>query len=233
MYLPEPIPTSFEPDALHIPDGFLSAPVAIVGYVVSAVFIAIAVRKLNVQMGEKVAPLMGVLAAFIFAGQMINFPVSGGTSAHLLGGSLAVLLLGPWAAIIVVAAVLTVQALIFQDGGVSALGTNIANMAVVAPLLTYVLYKAVSPFIRGSQPARYAAVFAASWVAVIVASILTAVELAVSGTSDIDVALPAMLATHLLFGVGEGLITVAAVALVESARPDLVETADTRSEVAA
>src|SRR5262245_45794744 len=113
---------------MHIPDGFLSTPIAVAGYAVSGLLIAIAVRKTNDKMGEKAAPLMGVLAAFIFAAQMINFPVAGGTSGHLLGGALAAVLLGPWAAILVMTTVISVQCLVFQDGGLAALGTNVFNM---------------------------------------------------------------------------------------------------------
>jgi cobalt/nickel transport system permease protein len=224
-----PVPPRDIPDApaLHIPDGFVNAPVAIIGYVLAIVFISIAVRRTNKQMGEKAAPLMGVLAAFIFAGQMINFPVAGGTSGHLLGGTLAAIIIGPWAAIIAMTAVISVQALIFQDGGLAALGTNVFNMGVVTALIGFAIYGIATTLMPGRPTARLVGAFAGAWISVMLAATLTAVQLALSGTSDLNVALPAMLGVHTLIGVGEGLITVAAVALVAAARPDLLEGAST------
>jgi cobalt/nickel transport system permease protein len=222
MYIPVP---EAEPNvsALHIPDGFLDAPVSIAGYVVTAIVIAIAVKKTNESMGEKAAPLMGVLAAFIFAAQMINFPVAGGTSGHLLGGTLAAILVGPWAAVLVMTSVVGVQALIFQDGGLAALGTNIFNMGILTAFLGYAIYVVWCGAVGDRPQLRLAGVFVAAWVSVMTAAALTSVELAVSGTSALDVALPAMLGVHALIGIGEGLITTAAVAFVLSSRPDLVE----------
>lgn len=217
-----PQPSFPEAWPLHIPDGFLSAPVAILGYLLTAAVLALAIARTNKQMGDKAAPLMGVLAAFIFAGQMINFPVAGGTSGHLLGGALAAILIGPWAAVITLAAVVTVQALIFQDGGLAALGFNIFNMGVVTALLGYVIYMTAAKF-RAQTPVLLGAAFVAGWLTVMVSAGLTAVQLAVSGTSTLGVALPAMLGVHAFIGIGEGLITAAAVGLVLSARPDLLE----------
>jgi cobalt/nickel transport system permease protein len=178
-------------------------------------------------MGEKAAPLMGVLAAFIFAGQMINFPVAGGTSGHLLGGTLAAILIGPWAAIIAMAAVVSVQALVFQDGGLGALGVNIFNMGVLTSLLGYAVYATVTSLVPNRPAVRLGAAFSAAWISVMAAAALTSLELALSDTSALDVALPAMLGVHALIGVGEGLITMAAVALVLAARPDLLEDVST------
>jgi cobalt/nickel transport system permease protein len=209
--------------ALHIPDGFISAPVAIAGYALMILFVALAVRQTNRQMGEKAAPLMGVLAAFIFAGQMINFPVAGGTSGHLLGGTLAAILIGPWAAIIAMTAVVGVQALIFQDGGIAALGVNVFNMGIVTSLVGFTVYSIIGAAGRGKPAFRLAGAFAGAWISVMVAATLTAFQLAISDTSALDVALPAMLGVHALIGLGEGLITMAAVALVQTARPDLIE----------
>lgn len=208
---------------LHIPDGFVSAPVAIAGYIASAVFIAIAVRQTNRKMGEKAAPIMGVIAAFIFAAQMINFPVAGGTSGHLLGGALAAILLGPWAAILAMTAVISVQALIFQDGGLAALGTNVFNMGILTALIGYAIYMIGTSTLPKTSAVRVGAAFAAAWLTVVGAATLTSFQLAISGTSPLDVALPAMLGVHVLIGIGEGLITAAAVALVMSARPDILE----------
>jgi cobalt/nickel transport system permease protein len=222
MYIPVPTDRPEDPPALHIPDGFVDAPVSIVGFILAGIFLGLAIRKVNTSMGEKAAPLMGVVAAFIFAAQMINFPVAGGTSGHLLGGTLAAILIGPWAAIIAMAAVVSVQALVFQDGGIAALGVNVFNMGVVTALAGYAIYTFVSAAGR-SPTARLVGAFIGAWCSVMLAAALTAFELSVAGTSDVDVALPAMLGVHALIGIGEGLITVAAVGFVQSTRPDLLE----------
>jgi cobalt/nickel transport system permease protein len=221
--IPAPINQPVDPPALHIPDGFLSGEICLLGYIVTGVVLAIALRRTSQKMGEKAAPLMGVLAAFIFAAQMINFPVAGGTSGHLLGGTLAAILLGPWAAVIVMTSVVSVQALVFQDGGLAALGMNVFNMGVLTAFVGYAIYRSVDRIAPGRPTVRLVATFSAAWIAVMAAAALTSVELALSDTSPLDVALPAMLGVHSLIGIGEGLITAAAVALVLSSRPDLIE----------
>jgi cobalt/nickel transport system permease protein len=226
LYLPLPQPTYTETSNLHIPDGFLNAPVSIVFYVLAAVFVSLAIRQTNRSLGDKAAPLMGVLAAFIFAGQMINFPVAGGTSGHLLGGTLAAILIGPWAAIIAMTAVISVQALIFQDGGIAVLGANVFNMGVATALIGYAVYMAAIKTFPDRPSVRLGGAFAAAWLSVMAAAILTTVQLAISDTSPLDVALPAMMGVHALIGMGEGLITAAAVAFVLTTRPDLVESAN-------
>src|SRR5512143_3753418 len=128
---------SFSPMKMHIPDGFLSVPVALVLWALSLIVIAYALRRANKDLGEKQVPLMGVLAAAIFAGQMLNFTVAGGTSGHLMGAAIATILLGPWAAVLVLTCVVSVQALIFQDGGLLALGANIFNMGVIGVMVAY------------------------------------------------------------------------------------------------
>ncbi len=128
------------PAPMHIPDGFLSTIVAIVFWAISVVVVAIALRRTGKDLGERQVPLMGVLAAALFAGQMLNFSVTGGTSGHLLGAAIATILLGPWAAVIVMTTVVSVQALIFQDGGLLALGANLFNMAVVGVAVAYFVY---------------------------------------------------------------------------------------------
>lgn len=221
-------------DQLHIPDGFVNAPVAIAGYVVTGLILAIAIRQTNRNLGEKAAPLMGVIAAFIFAAQMINFPVAGGTSGHLLGGTLAAIFLGPWAAIIAMASVVSVQALVFQDGGLAALGVNVFNMGIVTALLGYTVYTVGIKALPKTPAMRIGSAFVAAWLSVMAAATLTSVQLAISDTSSLDVALPAMLGVHALIGIGEGLITAAAVAFVSSAQPDLLEgSTGTRTAVGA
>jgi len=217
--------------AMHIPDGFVSAPVAGVGFALSGVVIAVAVRATNRSLGERTVPLMGVMAAFIFATQMMNFPVAGGTSGHLLGGALAAILLGPWAAIIVMTSVVGLQALLFQDGGLAALGDNVFNMGIVAVLVGYGVYWAFARFAHIEPWLRLAGAFAAAWLSVQLAALATTFELALSGTSPLGVALPAMMGVHALIGIGEGLITVATVAFVLATRRDLLEAEVAVSEV--
>ena len=230
--LPPQIPETI--DQLHIPDGFVSAPVAIAGYIATGLILAIAIRHTNRNLGEKAAPLMGVIAAFIFAAQMINFPVAGGTSGHLLGGTLAAIFLGPWAAIIAMASVVSVQALVFQDGGLAALGVNVFNMGIVTALLGCTIYTFGIKALPKTPAMRIGSAFVAAWISVMAAATLTSVQLAISDTSSLDVALPAMLGVHALIGIGEGLITAAAVAFVASAQPDLLEgSSPTRSAVEA
>ena len=214
--------TATEAPALHIPDGFVSAPVAVGGWVIAAAVIAFAARRAERELDERAAPLMGVMAAFIFAGQMVNFPVAGGTSGHLLGGALAAILLGPWAAIIVMTAVIALQGLLFQDGGLAALGVNTLNLAILSALVGWAVYRGLS-VIGGARPAvAAAAAFAAAWCSVEAAALATGLQLAASGTSPLEVALPAMAGVHALIGVGEGLITLGALGLVRAARPDLL-----------
>ncbi|HUG13429.1 MAG TPA: energy-coupling factor ABC transporter permease [Thermomicrobiales bacterium] len=210
------------PIYLHVPDGFLSAPVAAVMYGAAALFIGVAVRQTNRNLKESTAPLMGVLAAFIFAAQMMNFPVAGGTSGHMLGGALAAILLGPWAAIVVMASVVGVQALVFQDGGLAAMGANIFNMGILTAFVGYAAYKTIAALGRGNRTFLLAGVAVAAWLSVMASALLTSAQLALSDTSPWSVVLPAMLGVHALIGVGEAVISVGAVALILSARPDLL-----------
>jgi cobalt/nickel transport system permease protein len=211
------------PDLMHIPDGFLNLLVAGTSWAMSAIVLGYAVRRTNRQLGEKQVPLMGVMAAFIFAAQMLNFPVAGGTSGHLIGGALASILLGPWAGMLVMTSVVAIQALIFQDGGLIALGANILNMAVIASLVGYYVYVGTQRVLTNRAWASLASGFLAAWCSVFLAAIATALELALAGTSPAQIALPAMGSVHALIGVGEGLITVAALAFITTTRRDLVE----------
>lgn len=208
--------------ALHIPDGFLSTPVSAAGYVAAGVAIAVAVRRTDRQLDERAVPLMGVMAAFIFAAQMMNFPVAGGTSGHMLGGALAAILLGPAAAILVMAAVIGLQALLFQDGGLVVLGANIFNMGVLTALVGWAVYRALAPLQRWHAAAPAIAVFAAGWLSVELSAVSTAFQLAISDTSPLSVSLPAMAGVHALIGIGEGLVSAAAFGFVLGTRPDLL-----------
>ena len=207
---------------MHIPDGFLSVLVSIVLWIVSLAVIAIALRRTGETLGERQVPLMGVVAAAIFAGQMLNFSVTGGTSGHLLGAAIAAVLLGPWPAVLAMTSVVAVQALLFQDGGILALGANIFNMAVVGVFVAYFVYTALSGVLRGRSWGILASGFAAGWASIFIAALCAALQLAMSGTSPANIAVPAMGGVHALIGVGEGLITVGALAFVLAARKDLL-----------
>jgi cobalt/nickel transport system permease protein len=208
---------------MHIPDGFVNTGTSVVTWVASAGGLSYAVRRVNQELGERQVPLMGVSAAFIFAAQMLNFTVAGGTSGHLLGGALVSILLGPWAGMLVMTSVLAVQALLFQDGGLLALGPNVFNMAIVGVLVGWLTYEGLRRLFGNRAWGQMAAGFAAGWLSVFVASIVAAVELALSGTSPLGVVLPAMGAVHALIGIGEGLITVAVLVFLRAARPDLLD----------
>ncbi len=206
---------------MHIPDGFLSPPVWASGWAAAAAFLSWSVNKTRKLLQEKMVPLMGVMCAFIFAAQMLNFPIMGGTSGHLLGGVLAAVLLGPWAASLVLACVLVVQCLVFQDGGLFALGANIFNMAVIGTLGGYGLFRVIFrliPSVKGFT----AAVAIAAWSSVVLASAFCAIELALSGTARFGSVFTAMVGVHALIGIGEALITMLVVEFVVKARPDLV-----------
>jgi cobalt/nickel transport system permease protein len=207
---------------LHAPDGFLSTGVALVMWVLTVVVLAVAVRRTNRTLDERAVPLLGVMAAFIFAAQMFNFQVAGGTSGHLLGGVLAAVLLGPWGGTLVMACVVAVQAFVYQDGGLVVLGANIFNMGVVGTLGGFLLYRVIATLLGGEERARIPAAAIAAYVAVVAGAALTAVELAASGTSPIEIALPAMVGVHLLIGVGEALITAGALAFITFTRKDLL-----------
>lgn len=207
---------------MHIPDGFLSVLVSGVFWLLSAVGIGLALRRTSLTLNERQVPLMGVLAAAIFAGQMLNFSVSGGTSGHLLGAAIAAIVLGPWPAVLVMTSVVSVQALLFQDGGLLALGANLFNMAIVGPFVAYAVFSLMMKLFRGRSWGLLTASFVAAWASIFVASLACALQLALSGTSPANAVVPAMAAIHALIGVGEGLITVGAVAFITAARKDLV-----------
>jgi cobalt/nickel transport system permease protein len=216
----------FSPKAMHIPDGFLSGLVLAVCWGISAIVIVYAFVRVKRDMDDRKVPLMGVVAAAIFAGQMLNFPVAAGTSGHLLGAALATILLGPWAAALVMTIVVGAQALIFQDGGIAALGANLLNMAVIGVFVSYTVYRAVQRFSKGAKWGIFAGGFLAAWTSIFIASLAAALQLAFSGTSPANLAVPAMALVHSIIGIGEGLITVGALAFVYAVRPDLVKTTD-------
>ena len=207
------------PTPLHIPDGFLSPAVALICWVITIVVVALSIRKTSHALGQKQIPLMGIMAAFIFAAQMINFPVPGGTSGHLLGGALAAIALGPWPAVLVMTAVVSVQGLLFQDGGLLAMGANILNMGILTAAVGYGLYRLVA---NRSTGLKLGVAGLAAWLSVMTSALATSLELWLSGTSRLDIVMPAMLLVHALIGIGEALITVAALAFIMKVRPDIL-----------
>ena len=213
----------FSPVPMHIPDGFLSVLVSALLWIVSIAIIAYSLRRVGRDLGERQAPLMGVLAAAIFAGQMLNFAVAGGTSGHLMGAAIATILLGPWAAVLVMTSVVAVQALIFQDGGLLVLGANIFNMGIVGVFVAHWAYTTLRRLLNGRSWGVYVSGFSAAWLSIFIAALAVGLQLALSGISPANLAIPAMAAVHALIGIGEGLITVGALAFIKASRPDLLQ----------
>jgi cobalt/nickel transport system permease protein len=208
---------------MHIPDGFVSGPVVGATTVASAIALVIASGRSQAALGTRRAPVLGLTTAFIFAAQMINFPVAGGTSGHLLGGTLAAIVLGsPWAGMLSIATVLIIQAVLFADGGITALGANILNMAVIGVWVGWILTQTLQRLLGGSKRRLPLAAGIAAGLSVVVAAIACAIELGLSRTATIALALPAMAGVHILIGVGEGLITGGVLAYLIAARPDLL-----------
>ena len=201
---------------MHIPDGFLDAKTAVTTGAFAVVGLGLALRRVRQTFPPQRIPLLGLAAAFIFAAQMLNFPVAGGTSGHLIGGALAAVLLGPAAAVVAMSAVLTLQCLLFADGGVSALGANIFNMALVAPLTAWLVFR---PLMRVTR--RSIAVVLAAWLSTVLAAIVCSGELAWSGKVAWRLAFPAMTGVHALIGLGEALITTLVLGALAGARPEL------------
>ncbi len=206
---------------MHIPDGFLNARVCAVTWVISIAGIGFCLKETARTLKDKMIPLMGVMSAFVFAMQMINFPVVAGTSGHLLGGVLASVLLGPYAAAIVLSCVLTVQCLIFQDGGLAALGANILNIAILGAIGGYCIYRLISKSVNIRRGVA-AGVIIAGWFSVVIAAALCAIELALSGILPLKIVLPAMAGFHMLVGIPEGIISGLVIEFVLKVRPDLV-----------
>ena len=209
---------------MHIPDGFLSHGINASTFVVSAGACAYAVKKVNQTFGEKEVPLMGVTASFVFAAQMLNFPIAGGTSGHFLGAVFSSVLLGPWASLIILTIVLVVQCLGFADGGLTALGSNIFNMGVIGALGGYSIFYILYTLFRKSQRGFFIALAVSSWLSIVMSAAAAAIELALSGTSPFMIALPAMAGVHAIIGIGEAIITTTAVSLILKTRPDLMGT---------
>ena len=207
---------------MHIPDGFLSPEVAVACAIPAAAAVGYGLRRAERELDDRRAPLLGVTAAFVFAAQMLNFPVAGGTSGHFLGAALAAVLLGPWLAGVVLSVVLVVQAFVFADGGVTALGANVLNMGVLGGLVVGGLMAAATRLLPASRRSALVVAGAGAWLAVMAGAAATSVELALSGTVPLGAVLPPMLGVHALIGAGEAVITVAAVSAVLATRPDVL-----------
>ncbi len=211
---------------MHIPDGFLDPKTWGALTAASAGTTGYALYKVREKMDEKIIPMLGITAAFIFAAQMLNFPVAGGTSGHFLGAMLACVLLGAWPGFLVMVVVLVVQCLFFADGGLTALGANVFNMAVVAGLLSYFLMVLARKTLSrplGDKSSLLVTTAFFSWLSVVLASAACSFELAISGTVPLSTVLPAMVGVHSVIGIGEAVITTVVVAVVLQARPDLVD----------
>jgi cobalt/nickel transport system permease protein len=207
---------------MHIPDGFLSNSINLATLGLSGITLAWSLRKAKQEITDREIPLVGVTAAFIFAAQMINFPVAGGTSGHFLGAALAAILLGPWISFIIMALVLVLQCLGFADGGLTALGSNLLNMGLIGGIGAFYLFRLIQALTPNSNRGFLLAAGIASWFSVVLASLACAVELALSGTSPAKIVIPAMLGFHSLIGIGEALITTAILSAVLAARSDLI-----------
>ena len=207
---------------MHIPDGFLDHKTIAATAVLAAGAVGAALFRANRSFPTQKVPLMGLSAAFVFAAQMINFPVAGGTSGHLVGGVLTAVLLGPSAALIVITSVLIVQALLFGDGGITALGANIVNMGLIGGVLGFAIYDLLRRVAKHSTAWRLASAAIAAWLVTVIAAVCCAGELAASGTLPFNTVVAAMAGWHALIGVGEAVITVMVLGSVLAARPELL-----------
>lgn len=209
---------------MHIPDGYVDTTTSVAAGAIAIAGVAICLRGARKELDEKTAPMAGLVAATIFALQMINFPVAGGTSGHLLGGALAAILVGPYTGALCVSVVLMVQSLLFADGGVSALGLNIINMALVTVLVGWFTFKLVLKAMPKTHTSVVIATAAGAFLSVPAAALAFTLEYAIGGTAPISISTvaAAMVGVHLLIGIGEALISATVVAAVLKARPDLV-----------
>ncbi|MFK0126385.1 energy-coupling factor ABC transporter permease [Streptomyces nigra] len=209
---------------MHVPDGFIDAPTSAVTGVVAAAAVAVSLRGARHELDERTAPLAGLVAAFIFAVQMLNFPVAAGTSGHLLGGALAAILVGPYTGVLCVSVVLLMQSILFADGGLTALGVNITNMAIVTTVVAYAVFRLLVKVLPRGRRSITVASFAAALLSVPAAALAFTLMFAVGGTTDVSLGkvLTAMVGVHVLIGLGEATITALTVGAVVAVRPDLV-----------
>jgi cobalt/nickel transport system permease protein len=209
---------------VHIPDGFLNGATSAGTAVMAAGSVGLSIRKAGAYLQENRIALTGLVAAFVFALQMLNFPVGAGTSGHLLGGALAVILVGPWLGITAMSVVVIIQALLFADGGITALGSNVLNMAVITGLAGWSLFRVMIRLLPKSWVSVTVATFTAALVSVVASSVAFVIEYGVGGRGSVELGtvFGAMVGVHFLIGIGEGLISAATVAAVGAARPELI-----------
>ncbi len=210
--------------AMHMSDGLVNAPTAAAFGLIAAIGLAIAVSRARVDLDDRTAPMAGLVTAFVFAVQMINFPILPGASGHLLGGALVAILVGPWVGALCIAIVLVVQALLFADGGLTALGTNITNMALIGVFTGYAIAMVLRPLARRGRGGLMATAFLAALVSTVVASLGFVLEYAIggAGVTSLSTVFVLMVGLHALIGIGEGIITAVTVGAVAAVRPDLV-----------
>ncbi|MCL7380765.1 energy-coupling factor ABC transporter permease [Streptomyces sp. 35G-GA-8] len=209
---------------MHVPDGFIDLPVSAATGAVAAGAVAVSLRGARRELDERTAPLAGLVAAFIFAVQMLNFPVAAGTSGHLLGGALAAILVGPYTGVLCISVVLLMQGILFADGGLTALGVNITDMAVVTTVVAYALFRALVKLLPRTRRSVTVASFAAALASVPAAALGFTFFYWIGGTTDIPIGkvLTGMVGVHVLIGIGEAAITALTVGAVIAVRPDLV-----------
>jgi cobalamin biosynthesis protein CbiM len=209
---------------MHIPDGFIDIPTSAVFGTLALAGTAIALKKAKTEVDDRTAPMAGLTAVFIFAVQMLNFPVAAGTSGHLLGGALAMVLVGPYAASLAITVVLGVQALLFADGGLTALGLNVFNLSVIAVLVSFLVFKLMVKLLPKTKSAIPLAAGIAAFVSVPISASAFTLQYAIggNGTAPVETVFIAMLTTHLLIGIGEAVITMLTVSAILASRSDLV-----------
>ncbi|MFF4449417.1 energy-coupling factor ABC transporter permease [Streptomyces sp. NPDC001502] len=209
---------------MHVPDGFINAPVSVAAGVVAAAAVAVSLRGARRELDERTAPLAGLVAAFIFAVQMLNFPVAAGTSGHLLGGALAAILVGPYTGVLCVSVVLLMQGILFADGGLTALGVNVTVMGVVTVVVAYAIFRGLLGILPPTRRSVTVAAFTGALLSVPAAAAAFTAVYAIGGTTDVPIGkvITAMVGVHVLIGIGEAAITAATVGAVIAVRPDLV-----------
>ena len=209
---------------MHIPDGFIDLPTSIAFTAVSTAAVGVALKKAKSELSEKTAPLAGLTAVFIFAVQMLNFPVAAGTSGHLLGGALAAVLVGPWVATLALTIVLLLQALLFADGGLTALGLNVFNISILAVWIAYFIFLTIKKLLPKNKTSLIVSSAIAALLSVPMSAFGFWVQYAIGGTATfpLETVLTAMISTHILIGIGEAFITVLTISAIMASRSDLV-----------
>ncbi|GAY10677.1 energy-coupling factor ABC transporter permease [Pseudonocardia sp. N23] len=220
--------------AMHMSDGIVNAPTSLIFGVISILFVGLAAVRARADLDDRTAPMAGLVTAFVFAVQMINFPILPGASGHLLGGALVAILVGPWVGTLCITIVLVVQSLLFADGGLTALGTNVFNMAIIGVFVGWAVARAMRGLARRSRRGLIVTAFVAAFVNTVVASLGFVLEYAIGGAAGATTGtvLTLMVGFHALIGIGEGIITAATVGAVAAVRPDLVHLLRTAPRVA-